>query len=147
MCSRAKWCTGGFELLDTADDSAQVGKMPTPEFRCGHGFLCSVVPCPEGCKGGGRRVLGRPQADGYSGHPSFVDMKNQICGDWKVLTRGGNDSKGTVCWICRHKCGAIHSVTGTQLRHKPPKYCPTCRPAKFVPIGKFELRHQKAAGQ
>jgi hypothetical protein len=48
-----------------------------------------------------------------------------------------SDQRG-VWWLCRHDCGAEHSIVGTQLRHRPPVTCPGCNPTgrRRAPISK-----------
>jgi hypothetical protein len=77
----------------------------------------------------GRNQMRRARVEGR--HPSFVDMTDWSGAGWTVLSAAPGADDGAQ-WNAQHSCGAVSVVRGARLRNKPPKYCPSCRPAKLV---------------
>jgi hypothetical protein len=102
-------------------------KPARAETRCPHGFLLSIVPCPEGCRGGddaGRQRAGRVTGrDGRSRTYNYRDMTGEQCGTWAVLAEAPNVN-GNTRWRARHSCGAEHVPEGIRLRSRPPLFLP-----------------------
>lgn len=66
---------------------------------------------------------------GHTGTPRpslIVDETGKIFGQWTVLSRGTNNSRGTVRWICRCVCGKDQEVEGYALRSGKSSQCKSC---------------------